>query len=218
MRIVSAEVVKYTAERGTRAGQQGEYVQLELEKRTTQWVANNVTRTFTYQLLNPRLVETFKGFIPSGKTKASKEDIPAEYQNIDNYFIVPVELGAPHYRCYRKPEYDKDGKLLHKKGEPYKDDDGNPIIYTTVEVAAIKAEDDDTGEMYWLDRPEAIVHNMITRGYYKPVTTAVAQETNLINSASDPERPDTNNEPPAEETREEKLARLKAELAAAENA
>ena len=218
MRCVEKEcrVVKYVAERGSRKGQAGEYVELILEKRTTNWVANNVTRRFVYPIVVDRLVETFKKFISkkAGGEKDGETVIPEEYKNIDNYFLVQVDLGAPHVRLYRQDEKDAKGKVIHHKGHPHTDDSGKPILYNSVEVGAIKVEDDDTGEMYWVQTPESIVQSLISRGYYAPAKQTTSDEP-LRNSAMSVEAaPETTTETAPEETPEERMARLQTELEA----
>ena len=218
MRCVEKEcrVVKYVAERGSRKGQAGEYVELVLEKRTTSWVANNVTRRFVYPVVVDRLVETFKKFISkkAGGEKEGETVIPEEYKNIDNYFLVHVDLGAPHVRLYRKDEKDSTGKVIHRKGQAYKDENGRDIIYNSIEVGAIKVEDDDTGEMYWVQTPESIVQSLISRGYYAPVSQVTTDEP-LRNSGMLVEgAPETAPETTPEETPEQRMARLQAELEA----
>lgn len=218
MKVVKATVVKYVAERGTRKGQAGEYVELELAKRASGFVANNTTRRFTYQVINPMLVEIFKGFISKqdGGLKDGPTDLPEEYSLIDNYFITTVMLAVPHVRTYRRDEKDANGRVLHRKGEVYKDDNGNPIVYDRIEVSAVKVEDDDTGEMAWLDSPETIVRNMISRGYYQPLNPVTdTQGNSTVPAASDAGQataPEDNGQEPApkQKTREELLAELAA--------
>ena len=220
-KVTNIEIVNYVAERGERKGQSGKYVNLTLENRGSNWVAQVNKNDDILPITRPqKLVDMWIGWAEEiEKSKKSiTEVVPAEFLAIDNVFRVNVPLDQKYYRLYRKNIVDKStGKVLHKKGSYYTLDDGKtPQVYDSLNVLAIKVEDDDTGETYWLQEPASIVRDMINRGYYQPV---VANSNNKQadvedegNEAGSDEPPVKENEPTAENIKAE-LARLRAEAA-----
>lgn len=214
-KVIKIEVVEYTAERGSRKGEKGEYVQLTLQNRGNNWIAAVNQNEENLFITRPQsLVDIWKGFAAEiKKGKAIEEVVPDEFRMIDNVFKVNVPLGDKYVRLYRKTETGKDGKVLHRAGDIVMLEDGKtPAIYDSLQVLAVKFEDDDTGEMQWLQSPESIVRSMINRGYYRPlVPTAVAGEI-----AND--EPDTSagaaEKPEEEEGGEPSLEQLQQQLAA----
>lgn len=217
-KVTEIEIIKYVAERGDHKGQAGEYVQLTLQNRGKNWIAQANKNDDVLPITRPQsIVNIWKGFaeqLKDGK-KTIEEVVPTEFREIDNVFKVNVPLDGNYYRLYRKNVVDAtSGKIVHKKGDYYTMDDGKtPQIYDSLNVLAIKYEDDDTGEMCWLQTPESIVRDMINRGYYAPIVAnaSSSQDDNVIvvNEAGSDQDPDVKPEPTAEELKAE-LERLKA--------
>lgn len=217
-KVTKIEIVKYVAERGDHKGQTGEYIQLTLENRGKNWIAQANKSDDFLPITRPQsLVDIWKGFaeqLKDGK-KTIEEVVPTEFREIDNVFKVNVPLDGNYYRLYRKDVVDASGKIIHKKGDYYMMDDGRtPQIYDSLNVLAIKYEDDDTGEMCWLQTPESIVRDMINRGYYAPVVTNTVSEDvqTVVSEAGSDEAPESGHEPTADELKAE-LERLKAKAA-----
>lgn len=214
-KVIKIEVVEYTAERGSRKGEKGEYVQLTLQNRGNNWIAGVNQNEENLFITRPQtIVDIWKGFAKEVKAgKTIEEVVPDEFRLLDNVFKVAVPLGDKYVRLYRKDEVDKAGKLLHRKGDIVMLEDGKtPAIYDQLTVLAIKYQDDDTGEMQWLQTPESIVRSMINRGYYRLLTpTAGADE--IANNEPDTQAGAA--EKPAEDAdAEPTLEELKAKLAA----
>lgn len=220
-RVTEIEIVKYVAERGNYKGQEGEYVVLTLDNRGKNWIAQVNKNKDTLTITRPQnIVDMWIGWAKEvAAGKKIEETVPKDFLEIDNVFRVHVPLDGKYYRLYRKQVVDKTtGKVQHKKGDIYMMDDGKtPQIYDGLDVLAVKYEDDDTGEMCWLQTPESIVRDMINRGYYKPVVANVVS----INADEDADKPVEagSDEPPVEEhkpTAEElqaELERLQAKAA-----
>lgn len=225
-KVIKIDVVEYTAERGSRKGEKGEYIQLTLQNRGSNWIASvNQNEEHLFITRPQTVVDIWKDFaaqIKDGK-KTVEEVVPDEYRLLENVFKVAVPLGEKMVRLYRKDEVDKStGKVLHRKGDIVTLEDGKtPAIYDQLTVLAIKYEDDDTGEMQWLQTPESIVRSMVNRGYYKPLvantaSVEVANDEPDVNEAGAAEKPgeDAGEEPTLEELQAQ-LAALKAKGASA---
>lgn len=225
-KVTKIEVVEYVAERGSRKGEKGEYIQLQLQNRGNNWIASVNQNEENLFITRPQsLVDTWKNFAKEMKDskKSIEEVVPDEFRLLNNVFKVNVPLGEKMVRLYRKDEVDKStGKVLHRKGDIVTLEDGKtPAIYDSLQVLAVKYEDDDTGEMQWLQTPESIVRSMINRGYYKPlvantVSDEVANDEPDVTEAGAAEKPakDGEDEPTLEEL-QAKLAALKAKGASA---
>lgn len=224
-KVTKIEVVEYTAERGSRKGQKGEYIQLQLQNRGNNWIASVNQNEENLFITRPQnLVDIWKGFAKEMKDskKPIEEVVPDEFRLLDNVFKVNVPLGEKMVRLYRKDEVDKStGKVLHRKGDIVTLEDGKtPAIYDSLQVLAVKYEDDDTGEMQWLQTPESIVRSMINRGYYKPLVAnanpEIANDEPDVTEAGAAEKPeeDGGDEPTLEELQAQ-LAALKAKGASA---
>lgn len=224
-KVTKIEVVEYTAERGSRKGEKGEYIQLQLQNRGNNWIASvNQNEEHLFITRPQSLVDTWKGFAKEMKDskKPIEEVVPDEFRLLDNVFKVNVPLGEKMVRLYRKDDVDKStGKVLHRKGDIVTLEDGKtPAIYDSLQVLAVKYEDDDTGEMQWLQTPESIVRSMINRGYYKPLVAnanpEIANDEPDVTEAGAAEKPeeDGGDEPTLEELQAQ-LAALKAKGASA---
>lgn len=224
-KVTKIEVVEYTAERGSRKGEKGEYIQLQLQNRGNNWIASvNQNEEHLFITRPQSLVDTWKGFAKEMKDskKPIEEVVPDEFRLLDNVFKVNVPLGEKMVRLYRKDDVDKStGKVLHRKGDIVTLEDGKtPAIYDSLQVLAVKYEDDDTGEMQWLQTPESIVRSMINRGYYKPLVananSEIANDEPDVTEAGAAEKPeeDGGDEPTLEELQAQ-LAALKAKGASA---
>lgn len=221
-KVTKIEAIKFTAERGERKGQEGRYVALTLENRGKNWIAQVNKNDDVLNITRPqRVVDMWLEWADElEKTKKPiTEIVPAEFLEIDNVFRVNVPLDQKYYRLYRKTVTDSQGKVLHKKGDLYTTDDGTPQVYDSLNVLAIKYEDDDTGEMSWLQEPSSIVRDMINRGYYRPVVAnsndkPADVEPAGTEAASDESPVEEAHTPTTEELQAE-LARLKAQAATA---
>lgn len=219
-KVIKIEVVEYTAERGSRKGEKGEYVQLTLQNRGNNWIASVNQNEENLFITRPQsLVDIWKGFNAEiKKGKPIEEVVPDEFRMLDNVFKVTVPLGDKYVRLYRKNEVDKStGKVLHRAGDIVTLDDGKtPAIYDSLQVLAIKYEDDDTGEMQWLQTPESIVRSMINRGYYRQLNPTAPVDEIANNepdtSAGAAEKPEeTGNDEPTLEELQAQLAAMKAQ-------
>lgn len=217
-KVTKIEVVDYVAERGERKGQKGQYVVLTLANRGNNWIASVNKNEERLTITRPQsVVDLWTDFakqLTDGKTV--EQVVPDEFRLIDNVFKVNVPLGEKCYRLYRKKEVDKaTGKTLHEAGDIHMLDDGKtPAIYDSVEVLAVKYEDDDTGEMCWLQEPSSIVRDMMNRGYYRPVTPNAVSEAETIEAgaseAAEANAPEDGGEKePTLEELEAKLAAMK---------
>lgn len=208
-KVIKIEVVDYVAERGSRKGEKGQYVQLTLQNRGNNWIAAVNQNEENLFITRPQsLVDIWKGFADGVKNgKTIEEVVPDEFRLIDNVFKVNVPLDGKYVRKYRKNEVDKStGKVLHRAGDIVTLDDGKtPAIYDSLQVLAVQYEDDDTGEKTWLQAPESIVRSMINRGYYSPLVAnavgEIAAGEDEVGEAAGDEKPedDANAEPTIEE-------------------
>lgn len=219
-KVIKIDVVEYTAERGNRKGEKGEYIQLQLQNRGNNWIASVNQNEENLIITRPQsLVDIWKGFAKEMKDnkKTIEEVVPDEFRLLDNVFKVNVPLDEKMVRLYRKDEVDKStGRVLHRKGDIVTLEDGKtPAIYDSLKVLAIKYEDDDTGEMQWLQTPESIVRSMINRGYYKPLVANANSE--VINDEPDIAEAGAA-EKPEEEENEPTLEELQAQIAALKGA
>lgn len=215
-KVTNIEVIDYTAERGSHKGEKGQYVRLTLENRGNNWITSvNKNQEFLNITRPQNIVDVWLGFAKTISTENKKiEDVvPDDFRLIDRVFKVNVPLETKCFRVYRKDEVDKaTGKVLHRKGEFYTTDAGEPAIYDSLEVLAVQYEDDDTGEMKWLQEPSSIVRDMLNRGYYKPVVVNTpAGEAEKVIEAEDVEVPSEAEKEPTIEELQAKLAALKAE-------
>lgn len=219
-RLTNLRVEKGVATRGSYKGQAYEYVVAELVNVGANWLAGNTTRKDQLFIMNPTLIGIFKDFIckkNGGNVDADvNPELPDEYKEIRNVFRVNVPLKAKYYRIYQVDERDEHGKVLHRKGEPVKNEAGDIMIYDTLNVLAFKYEDEDSGDMCWVDEPEAIARRIISRGGYKMVgegVTAIVpggQEMSASGSAEDDVVEAEEEKPLDEMSPEELKAKLKA--------
>lgn len=167
--LSKVELIKGTAQRGSHKGQGYEYIRATLKATSSNWLANNKTREDYLFIMNNDLVAIFKDFIAkkNGGNLESEENavLPDQYRFINNVFRVRVPLNAKYVRVYEQDQKDAQGRVLHKKGEVYKTELGSVMVYDALEVLAVKVEDEDTGEMYWVDSPERIAQRILARNY-----------------------------------------------------
>lgn len=213
--LVNLQVVKGTASRGSRKGQEYKYVVAELKSVGNNWLASNTTRVDRLFILNPTLVQIFEAFVckKNGGTAEGDENIqlPDDYRVVSNIFRVKVPLAERYVRINSEDQKDEHGVIIAKKGEPVKTITGDVAVYDSIEVLAVKVQDEDTGEMYWVDTPESIARRVLSR-YYRRLAAAEepAQTIGLVAGA---------NEDPVDEGAEddimaqiEKLQAQKAEM------
>lgn len=218
-KVTKIEVVEFTAERGARKGQKGEYIKLTLMNRGNNWIAGVNKNEEALFITRPQeIVDIWKGFADQMKKDSLtvEQAVPDEFRLIDNVFKVCVPLDDKYVRVYRQDDIDaQTRKVIHHKGDIVMLEDGKtPAVYDSLNVLAVKYEDDDTGEMMWLQEPSDIVRQLINRGYYKrltPISTdAIANGDSpaeeAVGEAGEAERPDEK----AELTVEELEAQLKA--------
>lgn len=215
-RVTKIEVIEFTAERGERKGQKGEYIKLTLQNRGSNWIAGvNKNEEALFITRPQQIVDTWKDFLDQ-MTKAKKpieEIVPDEYRLIDNVFKVNVSLDDKYVRTYRNDEIDATTrKVIHHKGDMVMLEDGKtPAVYDALNVLAVKYEDDDTGEMTWLQEPSDIVRQLINRGYYRrltPISTGEIANVEEPGEAGAAEKPADEPELSVEEL-EAKLKALK---------
>lgn len=167
--LAKVELVKGTAQRGSHKGQVYEYIRATLKATSSNWLANNKTREDYLFIMNNDLVAIFKDFIAkkNGGNFEGEENqtLPDQYRFINNVFRVRVPLNAKYVRVYEQDQKDSQGRVLHKKGDVYKTELGSVMVYDALEVLAVKVEDEDTGEMYWVDSPERIAQRILARNY-----------------------------------------------------
>lgn len=168
--LAKIELFSGTATRGSRKGQKYEYVRATLKATSSNWLANNKSREDYLFVLNNDLVAIFKDFIAKkngGNLEAEENAVlPDQYRFINNVFRVRVPLNAKYVRVYEQEVKDSTtGKVLHRKGDVYKTELGSVMVYDALEVLAVKVEDEDTGEMYWVDSPERIAQRILARNY-----------------------------------------------------
>lgn len=214
--LAKVELIKGTATRGSHKGQGYEYIRATLKATSSNWLANNKTREDYLFIMNNDLVAIFKDFIAkkNGGNLEAEENatLPDQYRFINNVFRVRVPLNAKYVRVYEQDVKDAaSGRILHKKGEVYKTELGSIMVYDALEVLAVKVEDEDTGEMYWVDSPERIAQRILARNY------KLLEPSSSAGGASDEPEPGEEHAP--ESTGEKALdemspEELKAKLAA----
>lgn len=218
--LFDLQVIKGVASRGERKGQAYEYVEAKLKSTGKNWLASNTTRQDRLFIMNADLVNIFKDYICKAKggnaAGNANLDLPDEYRFVNNVFRVRVPLQAKYVRVYSEDVKSQDGRILHRKGELYKTELNSVQIYDALEVLAVKVEDEDTGEMYWVDSPERIAQRILARNYRLLEGNGIAaDETDIVVGNSAPsvdakevKRPEESDE----ESAEAKKARLLAEL------
>jgi hypothetical protein len=216
-KVIKIEVVEFTAERGERKGQKGEYIKLSLQNRGNNWIAGINKNEENLFITRPQnIVDVWKDFAKqmADQKKTIEEIVPDEFRLIDNVFKVNVPLDDKYVRVYRQDDIDpQTRRVLHHKGDIVMLEDGKtPAVYDALNVLAVKYEDDDTGEMMWLQEPSDIVRQLINRGYYRrlnPISTdEIANGEEPAGEAGEAERPTDEPEETVEEL-ERKLAAMK---------
>lgn len=214
--LINLKVVKGKAARGERKGQDYEYVEATLKSTGKNWLASNTTRQDRLFIMNPDLIAIFKDYIckaNGGNADGTQNlELPDDYRFINNVFRVRVPLNAKYVRVYDDDVRDANGKILHRKGDLYKTELGSIMQYDALEVLAIKVEDEDTGEMYWVDSPERIAQRILARNYRLVEQNGIAAaETDITvgDSAGAAEKPAEETKPDdGKMSREELLAKL----------
>jgi hypothetical protein len=169
----------------------------------------NPARLPRFYIMEPGLIERFKPYlepIPGSDSKKVNEASMQEAINkgdclplltVSNVFMVEWPLAEPYVRLDRETK------------QPILNKNGDIVPISTLVLYLKKTQDVDTNEWQWVESPASVATRVLSRSY-RPL--ALIQGANPAATAAGTTAPEPSS---AEETPEQRIARLQAELAEA---
>lgn len=152
--------------------------------------------------------ETFNKVNEASLVEAIKNGETPDILHIDHIFAVEYPLPEYYARVYRTDRIEN-GILIGKAGDFITGKNGEVIPTNTLTLYLKKGYDPDSNEWVFVERPEQVARRVLERNYKR--YELKTQQAEATAPAMSPEPPTT---APAE-TKEQEIARLKAQLEAA---